>query len=424
MNLILFLFSISYRFAIPNKHQNKSKFLSWFSIIGLTMGVSILIVVMSIMNGFDNELKERVLTISPHIKLIASNNHSLNRREDELILQNLQNMKNVTRAVPFIEKMSILSKDNQYHAVNLICLNFNLSENIDFLSEYIVRGDLQNIIKNEYSIIIGNESALKLGVSTGDKIKITLPDYKLSPMGYITREKTFEVISIFKIGTSFDFNSAFINLPTAQKFFRLDKNIDGYHINLNNYLHTNTFYNFKDEITSLKNNNNDFQIKYWQDENSTLFNAIYMEKTLIFILLTAVIAIASFNIISVLLMNVIERKSEISILRSLGFSSRNIVEVFVLQGLLIGMIGVIFGVGIGLFVSIFINDILMIFENIFSERLFDPSLYYISYLPIKIDYLDCMNIVIVSIIICLISTLYPAIMASKIQPSKSLVDNN
>lgn len=420
MNSKLFQFLISYRFAIPNKYQNKSRFLSWFSIIGLSMGISILIVVMSVMNGFENEIKDRVLSITPHVKL--KNKTAKDNYQDSL--QDLKNLKYVTRVEPYIEKMTILSKNSQYHVTNLVSLNFNSNQNINYLKDYIIKGDMYEIKKNTYSVIMGDESARKLGVSVGDKIRITLPNYRLTPMGYITREKTFEIVSIFKVGTNLDLNTTFVNLPTSQKLFQLVDNIDGFHINFDQYMNPRILKNFKEQISLLPSIHSDYKIKYWRDENSTLFNAIFMEKTMIFILLISIITVAAFNIISVLLMNVIEKKSEISLLRTLGCSSRNIIEIFILQGLLIGLIGITFGVGIGVLVSNFLNDILFFFENIFNQRLFDPSLYYISYLPSKINYFDCIITAIFSLIICILSTLYPAIIASKIQPSISLAENN
>ena len=420
MNSKLFQFLISYRFAIPNKYQNKSRFLSWFSIIGLSMGISILIVVMSVMNGFENEIKDRVLSITPHVKL--KNKTAKDNYQDSL--QDLKNLKYVTRVEPYIEKMTILSKNSQYHVTNLVSLNFNSNQNINYLKDYIIKGDIHEIKKNTYSVIMGDESARKLGVSVGDKIRITLPNYRLTPMGYITREKTFEIVSIFKVGTNLDLNTTFVNLPTSQKLFQLVDNIDGFHINFDQYMNPRILKNFKEQISLLPSIHSDYKIKYWRDENSTLFNAIFMEKTMIFILLISIITVAAFNIISVLLMNVIEKKSEISLLRTLGCSSRNIIEIFILQGLLIGLIGITFGVGIGVLVSNFLNDILFFFENIFNQRLFDPSLYYISYLPSKINYFDCIITAIFSLIICILSTLYPAIIASKIQPSISLAENN
>ena len=422
MKNICFLILIAYRYAIPNRHQQKSKFLSWFSIIGLIIGVSILVIVMSVMNGFERELKDRVVSISPHVKILNSTK-LITPKSEKFLVEKIKSFHEVNRIESFIEKMCILSNNNQYHISNIIGLNFYSNDNINYLNPYIIHGNLSHI-KEKYSISIGKDSAIKLGVTIGDKIKIILPDYKLTPMGYITREKFFKVTSIFSVGNDLDSNTMFINQHVAKNFFNFGINQTGFQINIDEYFDTENIYNFEKKLNSFKEIKSNYQIKNWREIHSVLFNAIYLEKTMIFILLLSVIAVASFNIISILLMNVIEKKKDISILKTLGFSSINIGQIFILQGLLIGFIGIIIGLSLGIVISLFINDILSFLESLFNQKLFDPSIYYISYLPTIIDYKNCLIISSVALFICLLASLYPAFIASKISPARALTENN
>ena len=314
MKNICFLILIAYRYAIPNRHQQKSKFLSWFSIIGLIIGVSILVIVMSVMNGFERELKDRVVSISPHVKILNSTK-LITPKSEKFLVEKIKSFHEVNRIESFIEKMCILSNNNQYHISNIIGLNFNSNDNINYLNPYIIHGNLSHL-KEKYSISIGKDSAIKLGVTIGDKIKIILPDYKLTPMGYITREKFFKVTSIFSVGNDLDSNTMFINQHVAKNFFNFGINQTGFQINIDEYFDTENIYNFEKKLNSFKEIKSNYQIKNWREIHSVLFNAIYLEKTMIFILLLSVIAVASFNIISILLMNVIEKKKDISILKT------------------------------------------------------------------------------------------------------------
>ena len=240
---ICFLILIAYRYAIPNRHQQKSKFLSWFSIIGLIIGVSILVIVMSVMNGFERELKDRVVSISPHVKILNSTK-LITPKSEKFLVEKIKSFHEVNRIESFIEKMCILSNNNQYHISNIIGLNFNSNDNINYLNPYIIHGNLSHL-KEKYSISIGKDSAIKLGVTIGDKIKIILPDYKLTPMGYITREKFFKVTSIFSVGNDLDSNTMFINQHVAKNFFNFGINQTGFQINIDEYFDTENIYNFE-----------------------------------------------------------------------------------------------------------------------------------------------------------------------------------
>ncbi len=400
------------------RSKTKEKFISItaiFSFIGITLGVATLIIVMSVMNGFREDFTDRILGINSHISVFPVDRELFDYEEAIKIIEQNKNVKN---ANPMIEdQVMILTNDNTSGAIikgvekNDLIKKDKIYDNVsafDFSKNY-----------KDNAILLGQSLAMKLRVVEGDNVKIISPESNSTILGAIPRMKTYKVVGTFASGMyEYDSGVAFIPLDTAQKHFRYSNSVGGIEIYLKD---TNDIENtYTDIARDLRNNGFDVNLIDWKQSNAAFIGALNVERNVMFIILTLIILVATFNIISSLTMLVNDKNKQIALLRTIGFTKKSITRIFLICGLLIGITGTFIGTVIGVLFAKNIQNIKVWIENVFKLELFSPTVYFLTDLPSKIIVSDVVYIVLLSLFLSFLSTLYPSYKASKTNPAEIL----
>lgn len=401
------------------KSKNKEKFISItaiFSFVGIALGVGALIVVMSVMNGFREDFTDRILGINSHISVYPD--------ERELGSYN--------------EAMRIIAENNNVNLVNPIIENQVMAMANDNTAGLIVKGiKKEDLVKKskiydkisslnfndefkDNAILIGQSLAIRLRVVDGDEIKLISPESNSTILGTIPRIKTYRVVGIFSSGMyEYDAGVVFIPFDMAQKHFKYNSNsAGGLEIYLKDMSKLNdTYYEIG---KSLKNNGFNIRLVDWKESNSAFIGALNVERNVMFLILTLIILVATFNIISSLTMLVNDKNKQIALLRTIGFSQKSIMRIFFLCGSIIGCVGTFLGMILGILFAKNIQNIKIILEKIFHVELFSPTVYFLTELPSKVILSDIIFIVCLSLFLSFLSTLYPSYKASKTNPAEIL----
>ena len=399
---------ITFRYLKTRKKDGFLNIISIFSFIGISLGVAVLIIVMSVMNGFRTELINKIVgfnahvTVEPYdtpINIEKLNNNTLKLISNDLIFSN-------------IGEAIVINKD---YTKGIVLRGYN---NQDFSKLDIVKkgnfiGNSKNLIKNYISI--GKELSFDLNLEVGDKISIMSSAGIQTIIGNLPKQETFTINSIFDSGLSdFDKNIAFINLNTLESFFNFEKKDRNLEIYLKNPSNIETIKPKVQEIF-----NNEF-VYTWSDMNSSLFSALKVERNVMFIILSLIIIVAAFNIISGLTILVKNKTREIAILKSIGVLNKSITKIFFLVGIIIGTSATLFGIFLGVMFSLYIENLRSFLSNIFNISLFPEEIYFLSTMPSEINPSSIFVISICSIIITILVSIFPAIKASKLDPVKAL----
>jgi len=401
------------RFLFSKKTDGFISIFSWFSIIGITIGVAAIIIVMAVMNGFREELTSRLLGINGHLN-IYSNTGQITKEEVNIIKSDFSD----NQLIPLIQTQALVISNEFSKGVFLRGYDNEYLDDLHFLKQNIVEGKLFG--NNINDIVIGYVLANKFGLSVGDEIKIAIPKTDNTIFGNIPRFKTLTVSGILNLGMyEYDSNFVFSNISIARKLLVLeDQNFNLIEIFTQS---PNNIEIIQDKVNRrIIANNFRLYTSSWKENNSTLINALNVEKNVMFLILTLIILVASMNIISGLIIFVKEKNKDIGILKTIGLSNKSLIKIFLSIGLIIGLIGTIFGGLVGVIFSLNIKSIQFFIENILHTDLFAKEIYYLSNLPSRVDNLEVFYVLIISIIICLIATTIPAYRSMKIDPIKSL----
>jgi len=399
---------ITFRYLKTRKKDGFLNIISIFSFIGISLGVAVLIIVMSVMNGFRTELINKIVGFNAHVTVkpydTPVNIEKLNNTTLKLISNDLI-FSNIGEAI-------VINKD---YTKGIVLRGYN---NQDFSKLDIVKkgnfiGNSKNLIKNYISI--GKELSFDLNLEVGDKISIMSSAGIQTIIGNLPKQETFTINSIFDSGlTDFDKNIAFINLNTLESFFNFEKKDRNLEIYLKNPSNIETIKLKVQEIF-----NNEF-VYTWSDMNSSLFSALKVERNVMFIILSLIIIVAAFNIISGLTILVKNKTREIAILKSIGVLNKSITKIFFLVGIIIGTSATLFGIFLGVMFSLYIENLRSFLSNIFNISLFPEEIYFLSTMPSEINPSSIFVISICSIIITILVSIFPAIKASKLDPVKAL----
>ena len=401
------------RFLFSKKTDGFISIFSWFSIIGITIGVAAIIIVMAVMNGFREELTSRLLGINGHLN-IYSNTGQITKEEVNIIKSDFSD----NQLIPLIQTQALVISNEFSKGVFLRGYDNEYLDDLHFLKQNIIEGKLFG--NNINDIVIGYVLANKFGLSVGDEIKIAIPKTDNTIFGNIPRFKTLTVSGILNLGMyEYDSNFVFSNISIARKLLVLeDQNFNLIEIFIQS---PNNIEIIQDKVNRrIIANNFRLYTSSWKENNSTLINALNVEKNVMFLILTLIILVASMNIISGLIIFVKEKNKDIGILKTIGLSNKSLIKIFLSIGLIIGLIGTIFGGLVGVIFSLNIKSIQFFIENIFHIDLFAKEIYYLSNLPSRVDNLEVFYVLIISIIICLIATTIPAYRSMKVDPIKSL----
>ena len=405
-------FWIAKKILIKGRKKGFLSFISLSSILGITLGVMTLVVVMSVMNGFHKELRSRILSATSHIEILGdfSSVEILEEINRELIAN-----KNIKSFAPFIYGEALLSNKNEKHGSLVRGIDSNQEKKINNLLQNIISGSSE--LGTADSIILGVDLARSLNLRVGDSVSIYVPQLRYTVIGAIPKIKNFKVTGIFDAGIyEFDSSLALINLDVARKLFLDQKSlISGIRVQLKNA--ENTLKESEKLKLFLSKIPGRVFVVNWMDKNKNFFLAIQMEKRVMGIILTLIIAVAAFNLIASLTMTVQDKKKDIAILKTMGFYNGQIMKIFIFQGFVVGLLGAFFGLALGVIISFNIDTIVPFIENTFNIHFLSKDIYYINKVPSEIMYQDLLLISIVAIFMSLIATLYPSLLASKFKPA-------
>tara|TARA_B110000196_G_scaffold299336_1_gene291885 strand:+ start:216 stop:1469 length:1254 start_codon:yes stop_codon:yes gene_type:complete len=401
------------RFLFSKKTDGYISIFSWFSIIGITIGVAAIIIVMAVMNGFREELTTRMLGINGHLNIHSFENE-INKNDFDIFNKDEFEF----NIYPFTQSQALIISNESSKGVILRGYNNKYLPNKHFLHKNIIKGSI--FVDDMNDVVLGYVLANQLGLNVGNKIKLAIPKTDKTIFGNIPRFKTLTISGIFNLGM-YEYDSSFIFTHTkiANKLILIEEeNSNQLEIFISN---PNEVENTKIIIdTLIRKNSLNLYSSSWKENNAALINALNVEKNVMFLILTLIILVASMNIISGLIIFVKEKNKDIGILKTMGLSNFSLIKIFLSIGFIIGFIGTFMGGALGIIFSLNIKSIQLFLENILSTKLFAKEIYYLSNLPSKLDNLEVLYVLIISIIISLIATSFPAYRSIKIDPIESL----
>ena len=399
---------ISLRNLRPKKKEGFLKIISIFSFLGIMLGVAILIIVMSVMNGFKTDLTKKILGLNPHI-VIQPNSFTI---EEEYLLKLRQEFQDISISKTFSGEGIVISNDKA-KGVILKGINQNEKKISEFLEKNIVSGKIEEFNKN--SIFIGSELAFNLNLKEGDYTSLMSSAFVATPLGNLPKQENFKVAGIFNTGfIEFDQNIIFLNVNDALSIFDKDFKDQNIEIYLNDPLKADRY---KERIEKLNQN---YFIYTWTDLNKSFFSALKVERNVMFIILTLIIIVAAFNIISGLTILIKNKTKEIAILKTLGFNNTSIKKTFFLTGFSIGFFASISGVILGVLFSLNIEKVRVILSSVFNLEIFPPDIYFLEKLPSEINIYSISIIFILSLIVTAIASYIPARNISKMKTFRAL----
>lgn len=409
---------IGLRYLKAKRKQTFISIITIISIVGVMVGVMTLIVVLAVMSGFEKTLKEKILGTQAHLVLLKANQEGMDHYEEAA--KKVQEVKGVVSAAPFIFNQVMLSSESNVSGVVIKGIDPDRVGNVTELAHNMKAGLLQDLKEGGESdssgIILGVELAKHLGVSLNEAIQVISPLGTMTPMGMMPKMKRFRVVGIFYSGMyEYDNTMAYVSLESAQKFFGMGARVTGIEIK------TNDLYKVKEIGKEIRQKMGfPFWTKDWMEMNRNLFSALKLEKIAMFIILVLIVLVAAFNIISTLIMVVMEKHKDIAILKSMGAPSKGILKIFVIEGGVIGVVGTVFGTILGLAAALNLEKITGFVENLFGFKILASDVYYIDKLPSQVNPLDIALIVMTAILISLLATLYPSWRASRLDPAEAL----
>ena len=399
---------ISLRNLRPKKKEGFLKVISIFSFLGIMLGVAILIIVMSVMNGFKTDLTKKILGLNPHV-VIQPNSFQIDKK---YISRLKKDFEDITISKSYSGEGIVISNDK---AKGVILKGIDKSEKniIEFFGNFTSQGDLNNFNSNK--VFIGSELAFNLNLKIDDTINLMTSSFVGTPLGNLPKQENFKVAGIFNTGfIEFDQNVIFINIEDALSIFNKDDKDQNIEIYLEDPLKAN-FY--KENIQKLNEN---YFIYTWSDLNKSLFSALKVERNVMFIILSLIIIVAAFNIISGLTILIKNKTKEIAILKTLGFTNRSIKKTFFLTGLTIGFFATLSGILLGVLFSVNIEKIRTFLSKVFNLEIFPSDIYFLDELPYEINFYSILIIFIISLIISAIASYLPATKISKMNTFRAL----
>ena len=405
---------IGLRYTRAKRRNHFISFISLVSMLGIALGVAVLITVLSVMNGFDYQIRHRIFGMARQVTVSSLANTLQNWQSLE---KKVANYSGVVAVSPFVGGQGMLNNAGLTQAVYVYGIQPQRESTVSELARKMVSGSLRNLKPSNFGIVLGQQLAQNLGVIVGNKIRLLIPAVAITPVGMIPRFKTFTVVGIFHVGSGFYFDSrlAFINLHDAQVLYQLGDKITGLQLKIKDVLAAPQFSQRLN--THLKNK---YFISDWTSQFGALFKAIAMEKTMMFLILLLIIAVAAFNLVSGLVMVVADKRADIAIMRTLGATPRMIMATFMVQGSVVGIVGTLLGLGGGVLLALNATAIVNFIQQLFHVRFLSERIYFINFLPSRIDWSDVWHICIIALVMSLIATLYPAWRAAKTQPAEAL----
>jgi len=412
MNLPLELF-IGLRYTRAKRRNHFISFISLISMLGIALGVMALIVVLSVMNGFEKELRGRILGMVSHVTVSSYDGQI---KDWPTLNEQVKANPSIIGTAPYVEAEAMLSNRSSVSGAIIRGIDPALEPTVSDIHKHMQFGTFSDLKEGEYGIILGSVLAGSLDVVPGDRVTMITPQSTASPVGFLPRLRRFKVVGLFEIGIhDYDRVTALIHRADASKLFRLDGDVSGLRLKLDDIDKAPQVRRELRDTLSF-----DYWISDWTLRHANYFKAVQTEKTVMFIILSLIVAVAAFNIVSTLVMVVTDKQSDIAILRTIGVSPASIMWVFMVQGTIIGLIGTLAGLGSGVLIASYIDVIIPALEQFFHTQFLPTGVYQISDLPSELQQAQVIKISVLSFFISMIATLYPAYRASKTRPAEAL----
>ncbi|MFT6388512.1 MAG: lipoprotein-releasing system permease protein [Cellvibrionaceae bacterium] len=403
---------IGLRYTRAKRRHQFISFVSIFSLLGMALGTLALILVLSVMNGFDREIKQRILSVVPHgfVDQLPRMPHW------QKTASVIQTTPNLVASAPYIGAFVMLGAKSGVHGVELQGILPERESQVSNINRYILPPQqLKSLKAGEFGIVLGRLVARYLNVDIGDKIVMTLPQVSVTPAGLFPRVKRFTVVGLFEVGAQVDQSLALIHLNDAQRLFQYGSAVQGLR------LQTDNIYRAASVIQELsKELGENYELRDWSQTQGSLFQAIKMEKRMVTLLLMIIIAVAALNIVTSLVLMVSDKRSDIAVLRTLGMTTKHIMSIFIVQGSVVGVVGIVIGGVVGCLLALNISDLVSWFESVLGLYVFDPNVYFISQIPSELRISDVLLICGVGIVLSVLATLYPAYRATQVEPAEVL----
>ena len=418
---------IGLRYSRSKSHTGFVSFITFFSTVGILLGVAALITVVSVMNGFEGELKKRILGIVPHVIVSDFTDKKMNKENSgqqssgwPALREELLTQPHVLQVTPFLESEALIQSVKGLQGV-LVQGIMPKYEQTNIITTHMVAGSMEMLSKQPYSLILGQSLANKLQVTLGDEVRLVLPNKSVfTPMGRIPVQRVFTIVGIFHLGSQVDDAMVYVDSRYGAKLLR--RTGDGIE-KLRLYL--DDAFNAKSVVKSLEKKQRNKQalpqnkivhlasFSTWDESQGALFSAVKMEKNMMWLMLSLIVAVAAFNIVSALVMVVVEKQAEIGILQTLGLARIDVIKIFITQGMINGLWGVSLGSIFGMILALNLNDIMLVIGvNLFGFGMQE--------LPVKLEFLDVLTIIFSALVMSFLATLYPAYQASTTQPAQVL----
>jgi lipoprotein-releasing system permease protein len=404
---------IGLRYTRAKRRTQFISFITLTSILGIALGVTALIAVLSVMNGFEAELRERILGMTSHTTITGRYGELENWQQLD---QRLKGQPHVQGAAPFIEGEVMINADRRVSGTMLRGIDPLFEPRVSEVGNKMRAGNLTDLKKGEYGIILGAELANYLGAMLGDKITVISPQLNATPAGVMPRLKRFTVVGVFQVGMfEYDRNMALVHLEDAQKLFRFNNTVSGLRLKLDD------LFNAPELTRQLAIQLFDeYRVSDWTKAHDNFFRAVKTEKRVMFIILLLIVAVAAFNIVSTLVMVVTDKRGDIAILKTQGLTNAAVMGIFIVLGGIIGVVGTLLGTLGGVLLALNIEIIVPAIEKFFGIHFMAADVYYISEVPSKLIWADVYAIAGMAALLSLLATLYPAWQASKVNPAEVL----
>lgn len=403
------------RYTRAKRRNHFISFISSISMGGIALAVMLLITVLSVMNGFESELRDRILGMAAHVEVQTVDEDGLTDWK-ELRHKIRDQVPEVDGSAPYVSGQGMARSGNSVTGTMIRGVDSKYEKEVSDVDAHMQSGSMDSLKEGKYNAVLGADMANKLGVGVGDNVDLLVPDANVSPAGVIPRFRRFHVSGIFSMGMyEYDSGLVLTSLSDAGKLFQLNDGVTGLRLKLDDMFQApQVAHNINKQLGW------PYRVTDWTQQNANFFHAVATEKTMMFIILSLIIAVAAFNIVSMLVMVVTDKQGDIAIMRTLGLKPRSVMAIFMTQGMLLGVVGTAVGVLLGVLLSVNMESIVPLAERILDTDLFSADVYYISQLKGELHEADVLRISGLALLLSFLSTLYPAWRAARVQPAEAL----
>jgi lipoprotein-releasing system permease protein len=404
---------IGLRYTRAKRRNHFISFISLISMLGMALGVAALITVLSVMNGFQKEVRARILSVVSHVQITGPGGQLA---QWQGVADAARRNPDVAAAAPYVNGQAMLVNEATARGALVRGIDPALEGRVAEVANKMVAGRLEALQAGEFGIVLGADLARSLRVSTGDRVTVIAPQGLVTPAGIVPRLKSFRVVGLFEVGHyEYDSGLALMHIADAQRLYQLGDAVSGVRLKL-----TDLFESRRVARELYREIGGDILISDWTRSHANFFRAVEIEKTMMFIILMLIVAVAAFNVVSTLVMAVTDKQADIAILRTLGATPRSIMQVFMVQGVIIGVLGTLLGVAGGIALALNIDVVVPFLERLLRMQFLSKEVYFINELPSDLHASDVIAITSVALVLSLIATLYPSWRASRVRPAEAL----